>query len=80
MVSTEAPLPDGEVVMEFSLEMTCPIAEAAQGWTPEQVAALLAGDRDARGELIGMAAWKATGSDSVEPDHAAIYINGEELT
>lgn len=49
------------------------------GWTAEEIAALLAGDQEAREELIGQACYRAFDGSEVEPDHAEIVIDGKLL-
>ena len=74
-----ADAPTGEIVLEFSFDQIVRVEDAVRGWSRDEIAALLAGDADARAEMVGQAAYLATGSDSFDPDHVTVTINGREL-
>lgn len=73
--------PTGEIVLEFSFDSVVRVEDIICHWTKDEVAALLAGDQEAREELIGAAVVKALGNshDATGPDDAEITIEGRRL-
>lgn len=78
-MTDERPALKGTVLLEMSYDAEVNVQDCVDGWTNEEVAALLAGDPGAREELISAAAYHAFDGSEVEVDHATIEVNGQRL-
>lgn len=70
-------LPKGYITLEFSFDTSVRVEDCVKGWSKEEIAELLAGDKDARDALIGEAEYLS--GNHAECDHATIEIDGKEL-
>lgn len=71
------PAPNGQAFLSLSIEV--PVEAIISGWTRDEVAALLAGDREAREEFESQAASRHDLWSGFDLDSCDVEIDGKRL-